>query len=59
MVELVTPPTVAEMVVLPLLNALAEPIELMVATGSEEEFQATDEVKSSVFPLANVPVAWN
>jgi len=47
------------MVVLPLLNALAEPIELMVATGSEEEFQATDEVKSSVFPLANVPVAWN
>lgn len=52
-------PMLAVMVVLPLLKVLTEPIELMVATISEEEFQVTDEVRSSVFPLANVPVAWN
>ena len=57
--EPVTLPRLAVIVVLPLLKALAEPIELMVATKSDEEFHVTDEVKSSVPPSANVPVAWN
>lgn len=39
-------PMLAVMVVMPLLNVLAEPIELMVAIISDEEFQVTDEVRS-------------
>lgn len=50
-------PRLALIVVLPLPKVLAEPIELMVATKSEEEFHDTDEVRSSVPPSANVPVA--
>lgn len=50
MVEPVTDPDVAEMVVLPAATPVARPAELMVATPVLAEFQATELVRFFVLP---------
>lgn len=58
-VDPVTPPKLAVMAVVPLVKALADPTELIVATGRDDEFHATDAVRSSVPPSAKEAMARN
>lgn len=55
----VTPVSVAEMVVLPILSAVARPLTVIEATPGDEDFQATTPVMSCVLESENVPVAVN
>jgi len=59
MVEPLTDPKEAEIVVMPCLDVLASPWLLMVATAVLEEFQLTKVVRSCVLPSVKVPVALN
>ena len=54
-----TVPSVAEMVVLPALTAVARPVLLIVATLVLEDVHATWLVRFCVLPLEYVPVAVN
>jgi len=58
-VEALTAPAVAEIVVVPTANALANARLLIVATAALEEFQATEVVKSPVMPFVKVPMTLN
>jgi len=58
-IEPLTGPELAVIVVIPCLAVLASPWLLMVATAVSEEFQLTEEVSSLVLPSVNVPVALN
>ena len=54
-----TDPEVAVMFVLPLLNPLASPPELIEATWADDEFQLTELVRFCVLPSLKKPVAEN
>ena len=58
-VDPVTPPKLAVIIVVPLVKALADPTELIVATKRDDEFHVTDAVRSSVPPSTKVPMARN
>lgn len=58
-VDVLTAPELAEMVVVPVLMPLARPLALMLAAAGFEEIQLTEAVISWVEPSVNVPVAVN
>ena len=58
-VEPVTDPELADMVVAPARLALASPVALMLATYGADELQRTVEVRSCEDPSLYVPVAEN
>src|SRR5262249_55550142 len=58
-VEPLTPPSVAEMVDVPVATAVAKPVPEMVATAGVADAQVTCAVRSSVEPAEYVPVAVN
>src|SRR6266699_3355567 len=59
MVEPLTDPKEAEMVVMPCLDVLASPRLLMVATAGFEELQVTEVVMFETVPFLKKPVAAN
>src|ERR1700681_3015530 len=54
-----TDPDVAMIVAAPTAAPLARPVALMVATPVLKDVQLTEDVRSSVLPSVNVPVALN
>jgi hypothetical protein len=58
-VEPLTDPKAAVMVLFPVATLVARPRALIVATADEDELQSTDAVRSCVLESLNVPVAVN
>jgi hypothetical protein len=56
---LLTDPNVAEMLVVPILSAVAKPLTVMEAMLVMDDFQVTTPVTSCVLPSEKVPVAVN